>query len=524
MKNLLYIISMAILLAACTNDIENDAIQTDILTLTVGDFPAFGEDAATRAIGTTDADGKSAWEAGDQLLVSVTCSSAEPQYAVMNYDGSTWTTTPTLKQTSATYTVTAWYAPAYEWDTTNGTLKLQDEQQAGLDEYICSTGNNSPDITFMSSGRNYSRLRIASTSSTQLSVSLTGFTPAGSTASTDNTYTLTTDSKGNAYLYGTWTINSNLQVTAQYSASTTTELYNKALSHASANGQSFAANAIPTSEQASNYDSLGDGSEEYPYVLLNATQLISLSNKSKDNQNITEHFKLGADITLTESWTPITTVDEHGYGSQFLGTFDGDGHTIFGLKFNLSDYIAGLFGMIGTSGVVKNVKLKDCNISVSSPGQICGGIAGVNYGTIENCHIIGGKITSESDAGGLAGICWYGDGAPRIVACSNSAAITGTYRMGGIVGWGREGSLIGCCNTGIVAGNSNMTVGGIVGIRDFSHLTACYFSAGNDNGYGTQITNNDWSSAITDMNNALQEAGYDYQWVLENGQPVINTP
>lgn len=180
--------------------------------------------------------------------------------------------------------------------------------------------------------------------------------------------------------------------------------------------------------------------------------------------------------------------------------------------------------MIGTSGVVKNVKLKDCNMSVSSPGQICGGIAGVNSGTIENCHIIGGKIASAFDAAGLAGICWYGDGAPRIVACSNSAAITGTYRVGGIVGWGREGSLIGCCNTGTVTGNSNMTVGGIVGIIDFSHLTACYFSAGNDNGYGTQITNNDWSSAITDMNNALQEAGYDYQWVLENGQPVINNP
>ena len=523
MKNLLYIISMAILLAACTNDIENDAIQTGTLTLTVGDFPAFGEDAATRAIGTTDAGGKSAWEAGDQLLVSVTCSSDEPQYAVMSYDGSTWITTPTLKQTYASYTVTAWYAPAYQWSTTNdGTLALRDGEQAGLDECIMATSNSSPNITFTS--REYSRLRIASTSSTQLSVSLTNFTPAGSSISSDNSYTLTTDSKGNAYLYGTWTTNSNLQVTAQYSASTTTGLYNKALSHASANGQSFAANAIPTSEQASNYGSLGDGSEAYPYVLLNATQLISLSNKSKYNQNITEHFKLGADITLTEPWTPITTVDEHGDGSQFLGTFDGDGHTISGLEFNLSDYIAGLFGMIGTSGVVKNVKLKDCNMSVSSPGQICGGIAGVNSGTIENCHIIGGKIASAFDAGGLAGICWYSDGAPRIVACSNSAAITGTYRVGGIVGWGREGSLIGCCNTGTVTGNSNMTVGGIVGIIDFSHLTACYFSAGNDNGYGTQITNNDWSSAITDMNNALQEAGYDYQWVLENGQPVINNP
>ena len=519
MKNLLYIISMAILLAACTNDIENDAIQTDILTLTVGDFPAFGEDAATRAIGTTDAGGKSAWEAGDQLLVSVTCSSDKPQYAVMSYDGSTWITTPTLKQTYASYTVTAWYAPAYQWSTTNdGTLALRDGEQAGLDECIMATSNSSPNITFTS--REYSRLRIASTSSTQLSVSLTDFTPAGSTTSGSNNYTLTTDSKGNAYLYGTWTKNSNLQVTAQYSASATTPLYNKALSHASANGQSFAANAIPTSEQTSNYNSLGDGSEAYPYVLLNATQLTSLSNKSKDNQNITEHFKLGADITLTEPWTPITTVDENGYGSQFLGTFDGDGHTISELEFDLTDYMAGLFRTIGTGGVVKNVKLKDCNMSVS--GQVCGGITGLNYGTIENCHIIGGKITSEYDAGGLAGVCLYG--APRIVACSNSADITGSDRVGGIVGWGSEGSLIGCCNTGIVAGNSNMTVGGIVGIRDFSHLTACYFSAGNDNGYGTQITNNDWSSAITDMNNALQEAGYDYQWVLENGQPVINTP
>ena len=332
MKNLLYIISMAILLAACTNDIENDAIQTGILTLTVGDFPAFGEDAATRAIGTTDAGGKSAWEAGDQLLVSVTCSSDEPQYAVMSYDGSTWITTPTLKQTYASYTVTAWYAPAYQWSTTNdGTLALRDGEQAGLDECIMATSNSSPNITFTS--REYSRLRIASTSSTQLSVSLTNFTPAGSSISSDNSYTLTTDSKGNAYLYGTWTTNSNLQVTAQYSASATTPLYNKALSHASANGQSFAANAIPTSEQASNYGSLGDGSEAYPYVLLNATQLISLSNKSKYNQNITEHFKLGADITLTEPWTPITTVDEHGDGSQFLGTFDGDGHTISGLEF-----------------------------------------------------------------------------------------------------------------------------------------------------------------------------------------------
>lgn len=109
------------------------------------------------------------------------------------------------------------------------------------------------------------------------------------------------------------------------------------------------------------------------------------------------------------------------------------------------------------------------------------------------------------------------------MACSNSADITGSDRVGGIVGVVWDGSLIGCCNTGTVTGNSNMTVGGIVG-TDYSQLTACYFSAGNDNGYGTQITNNDWSSAITDMNNALQEAGYNYQYEMgANNLPVIKS-
>lgn len=501
---------MAALLAACTNEIENDAAQTDILTLTVGDFPAFGEDAATRAIGTTDAGGKSAWEAGDQLLVSVTCSSGEPQYAVMNYDGSTWTTTPTLTQTSATYTVTAWYAPAYQWSTTNeGTLVLREGEQAGLDECIMATSNSSPNITFTSNGREYSRLRIASTSNTQLSVSLTGFTPAGSATAGNNNYTLTTDSKGNAYLYGTWTTDCNMTVTARYSSSGSTQLFSNILSNASSNGQSFAANAIPTGDS---YNNIGDGTEAYPYIICNQAQLSSLAQVTGD---ITGHYKLGTDISLTGSWTPIGNATSPSASSgRFMGTFDGAGHTVSDMAISsTSSDCNGFFRVIGSGGTVKNLILEDCN--VSSGNQYVGSIAGYNHGTIEYCHNRNGSVTgSNYYVGGIVGAS-----VGPIIACSNSAEVTKSSdnrRIGGITAYS-ESIIIACYNRGKVS-SSGTYVGGIVGYGYNASVISCYnkgevtgySSVGEISGYirGTSTENktsdtSDWKTAITDMNAAI---------------------
>lgn len=533
MKNLLYIISIAALLAACTNEIENDAAQTDILTLTVGDFPTFGEDAATRAIGTTDAGGKSAWEAGDQLLVSVTCSSDEPQYAVMSYDGSTWITTPTLRQTYASYTVTAWYAPAYQWSTTNeGTLELREGEQAGLDECIMATSNSSPNITFTSNGREYSRLRIASTSNTQLSVSLTGFTPAGSATAGNNNYTLTTDSKGNAYLYGTWTTGCNMTVTARYSSSGSTQLFSNTLSNASSNGQSFAANAIPTGDS---YNSIGDGTEAYPYIICNQAQLSSLTQITSD---ITGHYKLGTDISLTGNWTPIgqdNNPNDASNPGRFTGTFDGGNHTLSNLTITSpSSNCNGLFRMVGSGGTVKNLTIDNCNIS-NSP-SFTGGIAGYCIGTIENCHINGGNISGNNiSIGGIVGLSETGG---TIIACSNSATITNTSReVGGIVGTSNNNGtyIIACYNTGNVTGSSTR-VGGIVGISRAT-ITSCFNTGtvsgnsqvgqivGSLSGGSTTAcfdnTTTDWVTATETMN--AQLGNYNYRYVQRNGtgQPPV---
>nr|WP_325287624.1 fimbrillin family protein [uncultured Bacteroides sp.] len=521
MKKQLYLYAMAactLWLAACTNEWKENALPTETLTLTVSDFPSFQESIQTRAVGNFDA-GKTTWASGDKLLVSVSDSNGETQTATMTFNGSTWSTEPALKKTTDSYTVTAYYAPAYEWN--NGALALMSGKTAGADEFLTVETNNA-NIDFSTAKRTYSRLRIACSSETNLSVSITDFTPAGSGTAPDS-YTLTTDSKGNAYLYGTWTANSSLKVTYG-----NTSLVNKDKITASVPNTSYGVDASFTANvsNADAWNSIGDGTDNCPYVLLNADQLISLSNRN-DSRNITEHFKLDADITLTASWEPITTADGYGSGNQFTGTFDGGGHTISGLEFDATESVAGFIRTIGTGGIVKNLKVENCEISTS--GQICGGIVGNLYGgRIENCHIISGTIEGGSQTGGIAGFC--GDGS--IVACSNSAAIevtnnnTGIGGIGGIVGSVTETTLTGCCYTGAVTSVAEISsVGGIVGSDDMSTLTftACYFSAGPDNGYGTFVSA--WTqNEIDAMNTALQEAGYDYQYKLENGKPVIKNP
>ena len=68
------------------------------------------------------------------------------------------------------------------------------------------TGNGQGiNVSFSNATRNYSRLRIATMPNMQITVSINQYTPAGSSdMECDQNYALTSDEKGNAYLYGTF--------------------------------------------------------------------------------------------------------------------------------------------------------------------------------------------------------------------------------------------------------------------------------------------------------------------------------
>lgn len=215
MKKIFQYIMLAvvtIVMTSCTSDIEETTATTgkSNVQLVVGEFPAFG-DSQTRAIGTPD-EGKTSWAEGDELLLEMTSKTLGTKYAAFTYNGSSWELTSgelSYKEDEVPTFPHVYYAPNYKWEA--GKLVLKEGKAAGTDEYIEGKANITPNgqginVSFAEATRNYSRLRIATMPNKQITVAFNNrYTPAGSSVSAIfPRYTLTSDEKGNAYLYGTF--------------------------------------------------------------------------------------------------------------------------------------------------------------------------------------------------------------------------------------------------------------------------------------------------------------------------------
>ena len=247
---------LSVLFVSCSQE-EFLPQETTALQFVVSDFPAFQDSSPelgevafrpegpvlTRAIGTQD-EGKTAWENGDQIIVTLTSQKYGEQAAALTYNGSSWSTEASLSYLeNETPSVSVFYAPCYEV-TEEGTMQLRSGMQLGMTEYLSGNyeiENGIMTITFEGAIRDYSRLRIAGLANQTLTVTTTDFTPAGANNSSPEsgatraaeealnvlpcpkegstvpcatgarsvpqaegtvTYTLTTDNNGNAFLYG----------------------------------------------------------------------------------------------------------------------------------------------------------------------------------------------------------------------------------------------------------------------------------------------------------------------------------
>lgn len=248
MKKIFQYIMLAvvtIVMASCTSDIEETTTTTgkSNVQLVVGEFPAFG-DSQTRAIGTPD-EGKTSWAVGDELLLEMTSKTFGTKYAAFTYNGSSWELTSgelSYKIDEVPTFPHVYYAPNYKWEA--GTLVLKEGKVAGTDEYIEGEANITPNgeaitVKFAEATRNYSRLRIATMPNKPITVSINKYTPAGSSdMKWDQNYALTSDEKGNAYLYGTFENNSEVTVKYREAALTT-----YTFSQATVNAKSYALDA-----------------------------------------------------------------------------------------------------------------------------------------------------------------------------------------------------------------------------------------------------------------------------------------
>lgn len=263
MKKIFQYIMLAvvtIVMASCTSDIEETTATTakNNVQLVVGEFPAFG-DSQTRAIGTPDP-GKTSWAEGDELLLEMTSKTLGTKYAAFTYNGSSWELTSgelSYKIDEVPIFPHVYYAPNYKWEA--GTLVLKEGKVAGTDEYIEGTAQITPNgqaitVNFSGATRNYSRLRIATMPNKPITVTIDRYTPAGSSdMKWDQNYALTSDEKGNAYLYGNFVTNSRVDV--KYGEA---PLATHKFSQATVNAKSYALDAtvVSLTDKAITYDQI----------------------------------------------------------------------------------------------------------------------------------------------------------------------------------------------------------------------------------------------------------------------------
>ena len=159
--------------------------------------------------------------------------------------------------------------------------------------------------------------------------------------------------------------------------------------------------------------------------------LVALAkNCSLDTWSIDKKVVLEQDVSLSEvDFEPIAT---------FGGVFEGNGHVISDWNLTGNFAPAGLFGIVQSTGRVRNLTVEG-TVVPGGEGSNVGGIAGENYGRLENCAF-SGTVTGKHSTGGVVGSN-YG----TITGCSAEGTLTGTSRTGGIAGY-NDGKIVSCRN------------------------------------------------------------------------------
>lgn len=233
------------------------------------------------------------------------------------------------------------------------------------------------------------------------------------------------------------------------------------------------------------YDGLG--TEEQPFLIKTAEHFSNI------NLFPSAYYRLVSDIDMSKNVG--TTI------SSFSGILDGKEYSIYNLSIYEDDADSTECGIIGANnGTVCNLNLRNCSFTIfpkfsnKSMTNYCGAIAGINNGTIENCHIFESDVISNSSDIADKFMALYKEDPREIIrgsanwktwitqsfyiSVSKWSALPMSVYAGGIVGL-NTGDVIGCSFNGKVEANlynmrcptssnaqNNCFAGGLAGQND----------------------------------------------------------
>lgn len=222
-------------------------------------------------------------------------------------------------------------------------------------------------------------------------------------------------------------------------------------------------------------------------VVTTADQLRQISDQVKIGYTYEGRtIRLANDIDVkngTINWEPIGCASaDNSQIHPFMGRFDGQGHTISGLKTTGTSYdYRGLFGLV-INAHISNVQITGPNISTD--GKYVGGAVGWVYGGscyVGQVMVNNATITAKSSAGGVMGRSsddaystiedcqvW---GTSTVRASQDDSDTDADGWSGGIVGNMHDGEITDCGSTSIILGKKTGLVGGC---EHAITITRCY--------------------------------------------------
>ena len=124
----------------------------------------------------------------------------------------------------------------------------------------------------------------------------------------------------------------------------------------------------------------------------------------------------------------------------FGGTFEGNGHTISGLTLTKEGNVQGLFRYLQSTAIVQDLDVEG-HIEPEGTSSILGGLAGNNAGHILRCTFTG-HISGTDRIGGLVG---NNEVTGIVENCTSYGTIQGSHFIGGLTG-DNHGVIRGCYN------------------------------------------------------------------------------
>ena len=186
--------------------------------------------------------------------------------------------------------------------------------------------------------------------------------------------------------------------------------------------------------------------------IINTPVDLLMFQRAVNNQGLASlNGRLNADLDLSSISSRLEPIGTADY--PYVGTFDGQGHTISGLSMELDRKYVGLFGIVSGGATIKNFVLDEtCSISGKAYVGIIGGSNKMGTVTMECLGNEGSVTAAAQNAGGIFGCNMGGKTTPIFRNCYVTGPVKGGSASGQITGYAANGQAYNCYACGSIEG------------------------------------------------------------------------